>query len=107
MGFYDRPKQKSVPIEHDFEQMLISAERYALGRMTYTVGDTVNYILSIVKDISGWCIYVMLDDLKSAYATAERTGDYRMVFGMDCDKVYWDKLYEALQKEWECRQEHN
>ena len=33
----------------DYEHMIISAERYALGRMTYIVSLTVDYILKEIK----------------------------------------------------------
>ena len=35
----------------DYEQIIISAERYALGRMTYIVEITVNYILEEMYNI--------------------------------------------------------
>ncbi len=35
----------------DYEQIIISAEKYALGRMTYIVELTVNYILEQIKDV--------------------------------------------------------
>lgn len=34
----------------DYEQIIISAERYALGRMTYIVEITVNYILEEIEN---------------------------------------------------------
>ena len=33
----------------DYEHMIISAERYALGRMTYIVKITVDYILEDIE----------------------------------------------------------
>lgn len=38
----------------DYEQIIISAERYALGRMTYIVEITVNYILEELKNYELW-----------------------------------------------------
>lgn len=37
-------RQKTVPIDDDFQEMLVSAERYALGRMTYIVSLTVDLL---------------------------------------------------------------
>lgn len=34
----------------NYEQIVISAERYALGRMTYIVELTVNYILEDIEN---------------------------------------------------------
>lgn len=34
----------------DYEHIVISAERYALGRMTYIVGITVKYILKEIEN---------------------------------------------------------
>ena len=50
----------------DYEHMIISAERYALGRMTYIVELTVNYILQEIEDnkLSDRCLSVIQEDIK-------------------------------------------
>lgn len=73
----------------DYEHMIISAERYALGRMTYIVSLTVDYIL---KDIEGnklskACLNIIRKDIKEAR-------DY----GMECDKKQWIKLLKKIEE---------
>ena len=52
----------------DYEHMIVSAERYALGRTTYIVEITVNYILEQIKEdkLSDACLDVIMEDIKSA-----------------------------------------
>lgn len=73
----------------DYEHMIISAERYALGRITYIVNLTVNYILQEIENdkLSDSCFDVIRKDIKEAR-------DY----GMDCDKVLWLKLLDRIEE---------
>lgn len=73
----------------DYEHMIISAERYALGRITYIVNLTVNYILQEIENdkLSDSCLDVIRKDIKEAR-------DY----GMDCDKVLWLKLLDRIEE---------
>lgn len=73
----------------DYEHMIISAERYALGRMTYIVELTVNYILQEIEDnkLSDQCLDIIRKDIKEAR-------DY----GMDCDKQQWLKLLNRIEE---------
>lgn len=73
----------------DYEHIIISAERYALGRMTYIVELTVNYILQEIEDnkLSDSCLNVIREDIKS-------TKNY----GMDCDKKQWLKLLKRIEE---------
>lgn len=73
----------------DYEHIIISAERYALGRMTYIVELTVNYILQEIEDnkLSDSCLNVIRKDIKEAR-------DY----GMDCDKKQWLKLLKKIEE---------
>ena len=50
----------------DYEHIVISAERYALGRMTYIVETTVNYILKEIEEdkLSDRCLDVIAEDLR-------------------------------------------
>ena len=47
-----------------YEQMIISAVRYALGRLTYIVGLTVDYVLKDIEDkkLSQKCLYIIKQD---------------------------------------------
>lgn len=73
----------------DYEHIVISAERYALGRMTYIVELTVNYILQEIEDgkLSDRCLDIIRKDIKEAR-------DY----GMDCDKAQWIKLLNKIEE---------
>lgn len=73
----------------DYEHIVISAERYALGRMTHTVELTVNYILQEIEDdkLSDRCLSQIRDDIKEAK-------DY----GMECDKQQWLKLLNRIEE---------
>lgn len=72
----------------DYEQIIISAERYALGRMTYIVEITVNYILKEIEEdkLSDRCLDVIAEDIRSAKN-----------FGMECDKKDWLKLLDKIE----------
>ena len=72
----------------DFEHMMISALRYALGRKTYIVGITVNYILSVFPKLSDPCKHVMIDDIENAYS-----------LGDECDRQDWMRLLKELKGE--------
>ena len=73
----------------DYEHMIISAERYALGRMTYIVELTVNYILEEIENdkLSDSCLNVIREDIKNAK-------DY----GMECNKKLWIKLLNRIEE---------
>ena len=73
----------------DYEQIIISAERYALGRMTYIVNLTVNYILQEIENdkLSDSCLDVIREDINSAKN-----------LGMECDKKLWLKLLDRIEE---------
>lgn len=73
----------------DYEQIVISAERYALGRMTYIVELTVNYILREIEDdeLSEQCLNIIKNDIEEAKN-----------YGMQCDKEQWLKLLNRIEE---------
>ena len=73
----------------DYEHIIISAERYALGRMTYIVELTVNYTLQEIEDnkLSDSCLDVIREDINSAKN-----------LGMECDKKLWLKLLDRIEE---------
>ena len=73
----------------DYEHMIVSAVRYALGRMTYIVEITVNYVLQEIEDdkLSDQCLALILSDIQNAR-------DY----GMNCDKEQWIKLLNRIKE---------
>lgn len=74
----------------EYEHMLISAVRYALGRRTYIVGLTVNYVIKELPRLSDSCKKIMLDDI---------TEQERFGYGDACDKRDWMRLLDALRGE--------
>lgn len=73
----------------NYELIIISAERYALGRMTYIVELTVNYILKEIEydKLSDSCLNVIRNDIKEAKN-----------YGMECDKEQWLKLLKRIEE---------
>lgn len=73
----------------DYEHMIISAVRYALGRMTYIVELTVNYIMQQIEEdkLSDSCLSIIRDDIKQAKN-----------LGMECDKEQWLKLFNRIEE---------
>ena len=73
----------------DISMILVSAERYALGRMTYMVELTVNYILEEIENnkLSDSCLNVIRKDIKSAKD-----------LGMECDRGLWLKLLNRIEE---------
>lgn len=73
----------------DYEQIVISAERYALGRMTYIVEITVNYILKEIEydKLSDRCLSVIAEDIRN-----------KKNLGMECDEKLWLKLLDRIEE---------
>ena len=73
----------------DYEHMIVSAVRYALGRCTYIVELTVNYILQEIEDnkLSDRCLDVIREDISNAKD-----------LGMECDKKLWIKLWDRIEE---------
>ena len=73
----------------NYEQIIISAERYALGRMTYIVEITVNYILEQIEfdKLSDRCLDIIAEDIRQAKD-----------LGMECDKKCWIKLLDRIEE---------
>ena len=98
-------KTTTVPIGRKFESMLISAERYACGRRTYIVSDTVEYITSLMPKLSDWCISVFLEDMQSNLDMENRISSRNStaVWGDSQDKKCWMKFISECRSEMERR----
>lgn len=75
----------------NYEHMLISALRYALGRRTYIVSTTAEYIANEIPKLSEQCKNVMIQDIE----VQERLGGC----GDQCDKESWMWLLGELKGE--------
>lgn len=84
-------KIKSVEIDENFQEILVSAVRYALGRMTYIVGLTVDYIMPMILDLETKYINIMIDDITYQ-------GEY-YGYGMEMDRKDWMRLFAGLKAE--------
>lgn len=73
----------------DYEHIVISAVRYAIGRMTYIVELTVKYVMQQIEDdkLSDECLNIIVSDIRNAE-------DY----GMECDKEQWLKLQKRIEE---------
>ncbi len=85
-------KIKAVEMDENFQEILVSAVRYALGRMTYIVCLTVDYIMPMIRNLDLKYINIMIDDI-----------DRQREYGMDMDKDEWMKLLGRLREEKERR----
>ena len=72
----------------DYEHMLISAMRYALGRRTYIVGMTTEYIENELPKLADQCKDVMIKDIES-----------QRNYGDECDREDWMQLLEKLKEQ--------
>lgn len=72
----------------DISAMLVGAERYALGRRTYIVQWTCEFIKNNLHLITNKDKQVMIRDIESPIS-----------YGDECDKECWLQLLEILKKE--------
>lgn len=76
------------------EQILICAVRYALGRMSYVVGDVCNYVALKQPELSRNCISIIIRDIEEEL---KRYHDVGQTLGMECDERTWLRLLEKLK----------
>lgn len=78
------------------ELMLISAVRYALGRMSYIVGVTCEFVKTVKPRLSQECINIIIRDIEEELERYHRSGH---LLGMECDERQWVKLRDFLKEE--------
>ena len=86
--FSEIPTVDAVEVDDNLGEMLNWAVRYALGRMTYAVNDTVNYVLPLIPKLDRRTLSVMQRDIKTAPE-----------YGHDCDEADWMRLLHAIREE--------
>jgi len=86
----------------DLDTLVICAVRYALGRMTYVVGDVAR--IAATADISKHARDVIVRDLGEAIDRdnyARSSGEDALYgglpLGMNCDRREWELLYNDLR----------
>jgi len=77
------------------EQMLICAVRYSLGRMSYIVDVTCEFVASIKEKLSPNCINIIIRDIEETMEMYHRSGN---LCGMECDEKDWYRLLEVLKE---------
>ena len=75
----------------EFQQFIIYAERYAIGRMTYVPSAVNDIILKYLPFIANNTLGVLIQDI-------ELEADREML-GMDFDKKMWLALLDTLKNE--------
>lgn len=84
-------KENSISFKGNSEDMsmiLVTAERYALGRRTYVVDWICEVIKNNIDLLTEIDIQVMIRDIENPIS-----------YGDECDKVCWMQLLEKLRKE--------
>ena len=86
-------KKSQIKNIRDFQDMMISALRYALGRKTYITEQTVSFIKSYKELIDGRVKSVMLNDLEVYFNMKSNC------YSIDdsCDNAEWTSLNEWLR----------
>ncbi len=84
-----------VAVTQDFELMMISALRYAIGRYTYMPSVTIGYIRYLIPELSVNTLFTMKRDIDEEIAMYERTD--RELYMAD----EWKKLAEEINVEYE------
>lgn len=87
-----------VPVNDSFGEMMNWAVRYALGRQSYAVGDTVRYISSLIEKLNDRTLSVIARDIKEAHQHGNM-GDPMV------DKPAWMALWAIIDTELEKRKE--
>lgn len=75
--------------------MAVSAVRYCLGRMTYIVGDCVDWLISAWPDLKPNAQAVIKRDIEEAFARDDddrAEGREYKALGHDCDRAEWERV---------------
>ena len=84
-------EEKSISFKgssEDMSMILVTAERYALGRRTYIVDWTCEIIKRNMHLLTEKDKLVMIRDIEGAYA-----------YGDECDEIDWKNLLKFLKEE--------
>ena len=76
------------------ELMLVCAVRYALGRQSYIVGTTCEFVAGIKDKLSQNCINIMIKDIEESIKYHHSVGRN---CGMDIDERNWLNLLDILK----------
>jgi hypothetical protein len=76
--------------------MIIDAVRYAMGRRSYQVGITAQWVRYSWNLLSDPAQQIIKQDIEDEFRRAERTGNYSAL-GDECDRQEWEDV-RALWK---------
>lgn len=76
------------------ELIIICSVRYALGRMSYVVGEVCSHVATKQHELSKECINVIIRDIEEEL---QRYHDVGKTLGMECDEQNWLWLLENLK----------
>lgn len=85
-----KSKMKS-DMPEDIELIILGAFRYAMGRRSYIVSTTANFIMNNIDLVPKGFRRLMIDEI-----TMGEQGDFYYQLGDECDKQQWLKLREFL-----------
>lgn len=84
-----------VAITQDFELMMISALRYAIGRYTYMPSVTIEYIRYLIPQLSAKTLFVMKRDIEEEIERYQRM-ERELYMAKE-----WQKLAEEINEMYE------
>ena len=84
--------------DDEFQQFIIYAERYAIGRMTYVPIEVNNIIRKYLPRITNNTLGVLIRDIEGHDPT---------MLGMDFDNKMWLALLDTLKNERDRRKSEN
>lgn len=86
-----------VAITQDFELMMISALRYAIGRYTYMPSVTIEYIRYLIPQLSANTLFVMKRDIAEEVERYKRM-ERELYMADEWQKLAEDMMVEYLNK---------
>ena len=95
------PGTPTVIIDEDFEHMIVSAVRYALGRQTYITWVTAKYVGELVSKMTTKMLSVIKADIDYY---EKRRGQGLIYDDEECDHIHWVVLLNKINEELEKRE---
>lgn len=86
-----------VMVTQDFELMMISALRYAIGRYTYMPSVTIDYIRYLIPQLSTKTLFVMKRDIAEEVERYKRM-ERELYMADEWQKLAEDMMVEYLNK---------
>jgi hypothetical protein len=84
-----------IAVTQDFELMMISALRYAIGRYTYMPSVTIEYIRYLIPQLSAKTLFIMKRDIDEEIERYQRM-ERELYMAKE-----WQKLAEEIGVEYE------